>query len=374
MRRSFMLLPLILIASMAPAQTASVPTGASVPAVDSRTIATTLATRLESDFVYPEQAKRYAAALNANAAAGRYDGLTGVALAMKLTDDLQAVARDGHLRVLFNGETGRPDIVMKRPEGAPAGPPKMVRLALPPIMEHAKWIAPGIAFVRFNLFPGSPEAVEAAQKFMAAHASAEAIIFDIRTHRGGGPGEMDAIFPWLFVKPTALIRMATRKSVDEAGGTPLVDGPTMRRVDADPNFVTREHWVTPGKDKRLFKAKVYVLTSGRSASAAEHFALAFKHTKRGTLIGATTAGANHFGGDQDLGGGFTAFIPVGRAYDPVSGKDWEGVGVVPDIETKPEEALTRALTLSGVSPTRAAILSAEVAPQMPMERRSPKPS
>jgi C-terminal processing protease CtpA/Prc len=114
---------------------------------------------------------------------------------------------------------------------------------------------------------------------------------------------------------------------------------------------------------------VFVLTSGFSASAAEHFVLALKHTGRATIVGRTTYGANHFGGDQDLGGGFTAFIPVGRAYDPKTGKDWEGVGITPDIDVAPEEALIKALTLSGVAPAKAAELSAKVAPKLPMVGR-----
>jgi C-terminal processing protease CtpA/Prc len=139
-------------------------------------------------------------------------------------------------------------------------------------------------------------------------------------------------------------------------------------VQGDSSFVTREHWVTPGTDKRLFDAKVFVLTSGASASAAEHFALALQATGRATLIGATTFGANHFGGDQDLGGGFTVFLPVGRAFHSETGADWEGVGVAPDIATAPEAALIEALKLSGVAPQEAARLSAEVAPTLPMTR------
>jgi hypothetical protein len=355
-----------------PAQTPPAPVDAMRPTVDSRAIAKDLATRLVSDFVYPEQGARYAAALNANADAGVYNALNGVALATKLSADLQAVARDGHLRVMFEGMGGGAQIAIKRPPDAVGGAPsadrqpKIIRMTPPPEIEQARWIAPEIAFVRFNLFPGGPKMTEAARQFMATHANAKVIIFDVRTHRGGGLEEMDAIFPWLYAKPTRLATMATRKSVDEAGGSPIAGVPSLRIVQGDPNFVTREHWATPGRDKRLHKAKVFVLTSGFSGSAAEHFALAFKHTKRGTLIGRATYGANHFGGDQDLGGGYIAFIPVGRAYDPVTGKDWEGVGVAPDIDVPAEEALIKALTLSGISPINAAILSAEVAPKGPM--------
>lgn len=341
--------------------------------VDARALARDLAKRLESDFVFPEQGKRYAASLRANAGAGAYDALKGVELAKKLTDDLQSVAIDGHLRVMFEGAGGGPQIAISRlPDAAGAageGKPVMMRMAPPPAIEHAGWIAPGVAFVRFNVFPGEPDTIEAVRKFMEAHADAKTIIFDVRTHMGGGLDEMDVMFPLLFAKPTRLLTMATRKSVDEAGGSPISDIPTLRIVEADPEFVTREHWVTPSRNRRLNKAKVFVLTSGFSASAAEHFALALKSARRATLIGRATYGANHFGGDQDLGDGYSAFIPVGRTYDPETGKDWEDVGVSPDIDVAPEEALIKALTLSGVAPEQAAQLSAKVAPKTPMVGR-----
>lgn len=366
------LISLVAFAPGLSAQTTDAPPAAAAK-IDQRVLACDLAKRLESDFVYPDQGKRYATALRANADRGAYDGLAGAELAQKMTDDLQSVAADGHLRVMFEGIGGGPKVVIMRPADAagpaPTGKPVMMRMAMPPAIEHAGWIAPGIAFVRFNGFPGGPEATEAARQFMATHANAKSIIFDLRTHRGGGLDEMDAIFPLLFSRPTHLLTMATRKSVDEAGGSPIAGVASLRTVSGDPAFVTREHWVTPSRDRRLNKARVFVLTSPFSASAAEHFVLALKQGKRATVIGQTTAGANHFGGDQDLGGGFTAFIPVGRSYDPKTGKDWEGVGIAPDIATAPEDALTKALTLSGIAPDKAAQLSARVAPQMPMIRR-----
>jgi Peptidase family S41/N-terminal domain of Peptidase_S41 in eukaryotic IRBP len=361
-----------LLTLLLPLALSSMPIEASVQAVDSRAVAKSLAQRLVSDYVYPDRGARYASALSTQADAGAYDALAGAELALKLTADLQAVARDGHLRVMYQGAGGGPRIVVRRPPdaaGAPAAPgtgPVMVRMTPPPAMEHARWLAPGVAFVRFNLFPGGPGPTEAVRRFMDTYAGAEVVIFDLRTHLGGGLDEMDVIFPALFSEPTALVRMAARKSVDAAGRSPISDHPTLRVVQADPEFVTREHWVTPSQDRRWRNAKVFVLTSGLTASAGEHFALAFKQTRRGTLIGGTTHGAAHFGGDQDLGGEYTTFIPVGRAYDPTTGKDWEGTGIAPDIETAPADALIEALTRSGVPRAEATRLSGEVAPTMPM--------
>ena len=373
----WVLLASIVLAAGATAQPAPASGAAAETPVSSRAVARTLAARLAQSYVYPEQGARYAATLQANADAGKYDALKEVELARRLGDDLQGLARDGHLRVMFRGVGGGggPKIVMNVPEHAASGPlapkrqPMIVRMAPPPETEHAGWIAPGIAFVRFNLFSGTPEAVSAASQFMAKHADAKVIIFDIRTHMGGGLAEMDAIFPWLFDRPARLVTMATRKSVDQAGDSPIADVPTLRLVQADPNFVSREHWVTPNKDRRLKQAKVYVLTSRFSASAAEHFALALKQTRRGTLIGSTSFGANHFGAEQALGGEYTAFIPVGRTFDPATGQDWEGVGIAPDISTAPEDALVKALTLAGVSPEQAAQISGPLAPQGPMVGR-----
>ena len=326
-----------------------------------------LAEMLAGDFVLPDVAARYAAMLRANAAAGHYDALSGHALALRLSSDLQAVARDGHLRVRFDGPLPRE----AEPHGAvsgSAGGSRVVTRRAPdvPFVEPAQWIAPGIAFIRFNLFPGVEETVTAARQFMDMHADARAIIFDVRTHRGGGLTEMDEIFPWLFAEPTHLIDMATRRSVEERMGSPVADVPTLRLVEGTPQETVRQHWVTPNRDSRAHDAQLFVLTSPRTGSAAEHFVMALQRTGRATVVGAATAGANHFGGEVPLPGGFFAFIPVGRAYDPVTGRDWEGAGVAPDIATPPEQALVRVLTDLGVSNEEAQRLSDSVAPMESM--------
>lgn len=326
-----------------------------------RAVAGKLAETMGSDFVYPETGVKYAAMLRANAASGKYDRLSGAALGEALTTDLLAVYADGHVRVVAGGDG---------PSAAARGPRPGSAV---PHIEQARWLAPGIAFVRFNEFPGEKANVEAVAKFAADFAGAKTVIFDIRTNGGGGIEEMDALFPHLFVKPTPLVRMATRRSVFEREGSPFGEVASLRKVEGDPAFVTHEHWATPVDDGRLRKAKVYVLTSTRTGSAAEHFALAMKGSGRATLVGTRTGGANHFGGMEDLGHGFSAFIPVGRTFDPRTGKDWEGTGVTPDIETAPEDALKTVLMREGVSATDAGRLSTEVAPAKPMVRRA-KPS
>jgi C-terminal processing protease CtpA/Prc len=324
---------------------------------EARQTATELAQVLDENYVFPDVAKRYAAMLRANAAAGAYDGFTSaLALAQRLTTDLRAVSPDAHLRVVVR--VPRADV-----RSASAAP--QPRFPWKPI-EDERWLAPGIAYIRFNVFPGDPDTVAAVKKFMIDHATAKVIIFDNRTHHGGGLAEMNAMFPYLYPKSTVLVTMDTRASVNRD------EEPFVRRVPGPPGVVRREHYVEPSKtEKRLFKAKVFVLTSGATGSAAEHMTLALKRTHRAMIIGETTAGAGHYGGEMLIGDKFEAFVPVGRTFDPDTGKDWEGTGVQPDVAVPARDALTEALVRSGLTRAAAERINATVKPSGSMERRIP---
>jgi hypothetical protein len=328
---------------------------------------------LEADYLYPETGKAYAARVRKQAASGAYDKLNGRALADALTLDLLAVQDDSHLRVRFGARmmtapmvgpdgSGGPSTTGPMPPGpsAPSGPRSMS-----PAMEEAGWIAPGIAYVRFNEFPPDPAVTENVRTFLRDHASATTLIFDLRTNRGGGPAQMELIFPLLFDKPTRLCGMATRAGVERFGP---IAGPNMRKVEGEPGFVTLEYWVTPGAASPLQQARVFVLTSPATGSAGEQFAAALKWTGRATLIGASTAGANHFGSMEPVGGGLTLFVPVGRTFNPADGKDWEGTGISPDIVVAPEQALAVALVRAGLPEGKAASLAEQHRPRSPMTK------
>jgi C-terminal processing protease CtpA/Prc len=335
-----------------------------VTAAEARRTALDLAGILEENYVSPDVASRYAAALRTKANAGGYDGAaSAAALAEMLTADLRAVAPDNHLRVTPRRAGGGGPVMVRRAPGMRPARPE----GAPPPIEEARRLAPGIAYIRFTEFPGDPEVAAAAAKFMAEHADAESVIIDIRTHRGGTLAEMDAMLPFLYPKETTLLQMDTRASVDTRTGGG--EAGSLRRVAGPDGVVRREHFVRPhASEQRLFDAKLFLLTSGFTASAAEHFALALKRTKRATLIGEQTAGAGNFGGMRPVGDRFAAFVPVGMTRDPETGTRFEGNGLKPDIEVPAERALVEALVRSGVAPAEAERLSAEVHPKGPMRR------
>lgn len=345
-----------------------------VTPAEARETAAEFARLLEENYLNPRTAERYSAAIRAASARGDYDQAgTASALAQMLTRDVQAVAPDAHLRVMVVGGEGVPPplrMMMRRAGGEDSVQPMEPGPGRP--IEVARWIAPGIAFVRFTSFESEPATVAAALKFMRDHADATTVIFDLRTHRGGGGAEMEAMFPYLFAEETALMRFEIRESVaHRRQGTPAG---TRRSVAGPADVVTEEQYVRPHRsEKRLFDARIFVLTSPRTASAAEHFALALKSPGRATLIGEVTAGAGNFAynGPRPVGKRFTAFIPVGRTYDPRGGRGWEGTGIAPDIAVPAERALVEALVRSGLDPAEAKRLSASVHPAEPMERMRP---
>jgi len=347
-----------------PAQPAPKPAAAeqvrdvAVTTVEIRETVEELAQKLDDIYVFPDIAKRYATMLRANAASGAYDGFSsGKDLAERLSNDLNAVSADRHLRVTLR----EPEQPVQN-AAATSGPPRQV---FPwKSIEEERWLAPGIAYIRFNVFPSDEATVAAVKAFMIEHADAETIIFDNRTHHGGGLEEMNAMFPYLFAKTETLVTMDTRVSNYDGN-----DDPGLRRIAAPEGVVRHEHFVVPSTtEKRLFGAKVFVLTSGRSASAAEHMTLALKHTHRATIIGDTTAGAGHYGGVQPVGDKFDVFIPIGRSFDPDTGKDWEATGIEPDVAVPADQALTEALVRSGLERAEAERINATVKPSGPMTR------
>lgn len=336
-RRHFLTLAL---ATMTAPALAQVPATGPLTKAERRQVLRALADSLEANFVFPEVGARYAVMLREKAEKDAYAALSDpTAFGERVTADLQAVSRDGHLRLapasVFQNRTPRPQ---------PADMPASTRPNGPPGLEEGSMIG-DITYLRFNGFFGEEKMVAAARSLLLDNAgTARAVIIDARPHRGGGLAEMDAILPLLYAQPATLVRMDTRASIYARG---MPDYGSLVTREAPAGIVRRDHTVMPDKaETRLQSLPVYYLTSRRTASAAEHLAMAFKRTHRATIIGEKTAGAGHFGGVEDIGDRFAAFIPVGRTYDPDDGWGWEGQGIAPDIATHADDALAIALDLA----------------------------
>ena len=341
--------PFLAQAAPAPAP-ASEAARAAFDKADAEKVVADLATALEDNFVFPEKGTAYAAMLRANLAKGAYSSFPDApSFAERVTADLHEVHKDGHLRLRAAPADHRGQA--QAPNGGPANANGVAK---------SGWLAPGVAYVEFTGFPGSETTLAEVRKFLAAHKDARTLIIDARNNGGGGLAEMNLVFEQIFTKPTTLVTMDIRQAVEEKHGTPFdPNDPLMRKVGSPPALIRREHVAVPAAQQSgLRDAKVYLLTSKKTFSAAEHLSLALKRTHRATLIGEATGGGAHFGGMAPMGKGYAAFIPVGRTFDPDTGQSWEGTGVAPDVAVPADKALDEALKLAGANVSGQAALAA----------------
>ncbi|MBS2534444.1 S41 family peptidase [Catenulispora sp. NF23] len=102
---------------------------------------------------------------------------------------------------------------------------------------------------------------------------------------------------------------------------------------------TRQYWTLAHVDgRRYLDRPVYIFTSGTTFSGAEEIAYNLKAQKRATLIGETTLGGAHPSEWYPLTPHITVTIPNARSINPVTGTNWEGVGIEPDVAVSADEA------------------------------------
>jgi hypothetical protein len=321
MRKAFAVAVLIalLAASSAWAQALPFPAPSPPAPLDAATrqaVVTGLASALRNLYVFPEVGDRAAAKVESQAKAGAYDGLQEPrAFADLLTADLAGVAHDKHLRVMVPG--GPP------PEGR--GPPPRAEAGV----VRADLLAGNVGYLEIVGFPPTGPFKPAIDRAMAALAGTRALVIDLRRNGGGDPHSVNYLVSF-FIDPAK----------------PMHVNDIVNRTPNTQTFQTETFWSVATPSAYLNKP-VYVLTSARTFSGGEGFAYDMKTHRLGVLVGETTGGGANPGGVVPLPDGLGVFIPRGRSHSPVTGTNWEGVGVAPDLAVPAESALHVALQKLG---------------------------
>ncbi|WP_042399181.1 S41 family peptidase [Streptacidiphilus carbonis] len=291
-------------------------------ALDTDRIITDTAKLIAEHYVFPEIAEQLSALLAERLAAGRYAAAgTAQELGALVTEDLQSVNGDRHLRLQFHAdeipaEPGGAVLaeLTREADGSMNGVPLIQRLdGGVALLELAPIIFP------MQLKDGATgETLRAALNLVA---SAEALIIDLRRNRGGSPESVAFVCGYLLDESTHLNTNYLR------------DGDT---------YV--QSWSLPYVPGARFGGRkpLYILTSGTSFSGAEELAYDLQQLGRAVVVGERSRGGAHPREGYTVHPHLEATIPTGRSINPVSGTDWEGVGVQPDIEVPAAEALERA--------------------------------
>jgi len=304
-----------------PVAKAAPPSAAQLDAKAVAEVVESLATKLESIYVSEEVAKKMSAKLRAGLVSGDYSKLTFAPdLARKLTEDLSPIAHDKHLNVNFSFDP---------PPANPQGPPPAIFLERMRKMNGAipkvEILRGNVGYMQVNGVPPYDLAKDAVAAAFAFLRNTDALIIDNRGNGGGDPATVALYMSYLSEGPSYLVN--TFRARDPARSR---------------EFKTTEL----GKDSYGSKKPVFVLDSPGTFSGGEELAYDIQAFKRGVIVGAVSGGGANPTGGVPLGHQFIASIPNASAVNAVTGGNWEGVGVKPDVAVAPEEALTEAHKLA----------------------------
>lgn len=280
-----------------------------------------ICTYLENNYVFPETGKELSTQISKNSKDGKYSKLTSLAdFAFQLNEDLMDICEDKHLKVVYD-----PDWIkqIKQQEQE-----QDVYLTKEMIEEEKRnnfgfkelrILAGNIGYLDLRIFFHAKYAGETAVSAMNFFSNCDALIIDLRNN-GGGWGEMVAFLCSYFVYGDTTVLLSTGYSRPEdeyfqSWSMPYVPGKTMPNIP------------------------LYILTSKSTFSAAEEFCYNLKHLKRATIVGETTRGGAHPISPKVLNDNFILILPEWRSINPITGTNWEGVGVKPHIEIPANEAL-----------------------------------
>ena len=280
---------------------------------------------LMNDFyVFPEVAKLTEEHLMVQLKEGHFEQFgNDVTFAEALTESVQAINKDKHMRIRTN-----------RPYVAPANSPdRMIEVRIDQInrtrrsnagFSSVKIMEGNVGYLDLRGFAGLENGKAVADAYMKLMSRTDAIIIDLSKNGGGSPNMVQYLCSFFFDQKIHLNSLYWRErnetrefwTLDEVGGIKMPDVP------------------------------LFIITSSRTFSGAEEFSYNMQTQKRAILIGQTSGGGANPGGTMRINDNLNVFIPTGRAINPITKTNWEGVGVIPEVETTIEETLDKAHELA----------------------------
>ncbi len=279
---------------------------------------------LNSTYIYPETAQKMSDHIAGKLEKGLYDSITSPAqFADRLARDLRIISKDRHIRVGYDPE----EVARLRRREKNSNDPELIKRMLKAQrrvnfgFKEVKILSGNIGYLDLRQFAGTKYAGETAVAAMNFLANCDALIVDLRNNGGGSP---------------EMIQLLTSYFYDQ-------DSIHLNTFYWRPSDETVQFWTLPHvPGRKIPEVDIYVLTSRRTFSAAEEFCYNLKNLKRATLVGETTGGGAHPGGPAVINDNFFINVPRGKAINPITETNWEGVGVKPHIEVPQEEALKTA--------------------------------
>jgi retinol-binding protein 3 len=284
-----------------------------------------LAELLDHQYALADTGRHVSAALLARLERGEYeshpDGPTFVA---QLSRDVVEITGDKHLQVFYSAE---PQAWVLDPDESPEDRGRRIEeerragrhdnFGFPEV----QILAGNVGYLRVSRLPAPEISGRALAAAMAFLSNSDALIIDLRA-TGGGHYHAVALLQSYLLGPEPVhlttIRHRRDEREEQLWTLPYVPGP------------------------RLLTQPVYVLTSSRTFSAPEYIAYDLQTLGRAKVVGERTAGGALPGRTFRIDPHFAVWISTGVPISPVTGGNWEGTGVGPDLAVPAGRALLRA--------------------------------
>ena len=277
-----------------------------------------LAAAVAREYQDPALGQRISALLLQKLGSGGYvSAHDGIEFASLLSEDMRSIANDKHLAVIYGVDMGAAD---------PSTDASFVR-AQNFGLQSVRRLPGNIGLIELNLFPDISFGAALFGRYAAAMtivAETHALVVDMRKHIGGDPATVAYFVSYFFERPPFLVNEIRYRHK-----------PAKRYLTG-----------TPQGQRYGEHRPLLVVTSADTFSGGEEFAYDLQVLKRARIVGESTGGGANPNEPFDVGGGFVAMIPNGRAVNPVTNTNWEGVGVKPDTPVPAARALDAAHRLA----------------------------
>ena len=275
-------------------------------------------TQLNAAYVYPETARKVGIELRRRLDAGAYDGITSKQeFADRLSAELVELSGDGHMAVMVAEDDAPPTHVLKE---------TVDRFRLNYGFQRVEVLAGNIGYLKINKFHQDEEAEQVADDALAFLGRIDALIIDLSECKGGSPELVRHVLSHFFADGTSLWRIIDR------------DGNTVHEAVAKQGV---------GSGRFTDDFPLFILTGPDTASAAELFAYALQSYDKAKTVGQGTEGIAHLVGALPINAHFIGRFSTYRNAHPVTGTDWEGVGITPDHPASPDDSLGVAMRIAG---------------------------
>lgn len=301
--------------------TATASAATQISAADRRDVIEATASLIETRYVDAAVGQRLASDLRRSRAQWRHI-VSGEELAEVVTIWLRQQSGDGHFALSYSStpiaaEGGEADYLAEETE-------RYYGAHFNHGIQRIERFEGNIMLIDLRVFPPPALAGDVISAMMTVAAQGEVLIIDLRNN-GGGMETVNLIAGYLLPPGSPMSGTFDRPS---GTLTPQVSPLTV-----------------PGR--RFGESKpVYILTSRRTFSAAEALAYDLQALRRAVIVGEVTGGGANPFAYRRVHRHFALSLPEQRSINPITGGNWQDVGVRPDVEVPADQALERALALA----------------------------